>query len=131
MTTVRERIGINLARDAIDKPVDLNGVDWHVRQQNPSASPSEVQNETLELIRFLVSGGYFTLASMSDDGRFKPWKGSLDHSMDKISHVYVKHYDDPQKWMYAAWMQLTDKGNELARAREKRNIASYRSSRGG
>jgi len=91
-----------------------------------------VQNETLELIRFLVSGGYFTLGSMSDkDERFVPWKGSLDHSMDKISHVYVKHYDEPKKWMYAAWMQLTDKGDQLARAREERNIASYRSSLGG
>ena len=112
MTTVRERIGINLARDAIDKPVDLNGVDRRVRQQNPSASPSEVQNETLEVIRFLVSVGYFTLGSVSGkDEHFVPWKGSLDHSMDKISHVYVKHYDEPEKWMSAAWMQLTDKGD--------------------
>jgi hypothetical protein len=129
MTTAREKIGIGLARDAIGKPVDLNSVDWHVRQQNPSASPSEVRDETLEVIHFLVSGGYFRLGSMSDkDERFAPWKGSLDHSMERISHVYVKHYDDPEKWMFAAWMQLTDKGDELARAREERDIASYRTS---
>jgi hypothetical protein len=129
MTTAREKIGIGLARDAIGKPVDLNGVDWHVRQQNPSASPSEVQNETLDVIRFLVSGGYFRLGSVSDDDdRFVPWTHSLDHSMERISHVYVKHYDDPEKWMFAAWMQLTDKGDELAEAREQRDIASYRTS---
>ena len=129
MITAREKIGIGLALDAIGKPVDLNGVDWHVRHQNPSASPSEVQNETLEVIRFLVSERYFRLGSMSDDERFVPWTHPLDHSMEKISHVYVKHYDDPERWMFVAWMQLTDKGDQFARAREERDIASYRTSR--
>jgi hypothetical protein len=43
------------------KPPDLNTVDWHVRQRNPSASAWEVQNETLEVNRGLVSDGLFTL----------------------------------------------------------------------
>ncbi len=55
MSTAREKVQVGVGLDAIGKPVDLNLVDWHVRQQNPSASPSEVQNETLEIIRSLVS----------------------------------------------------------------------------
>jgi hypothetical protein len=46
--------------------------------------------------------------------------------MKKISHVYVRHYDEPTKWMFAAWLELTDKGERFARAREEKDIASYR-----
>ena len=35
---------------------------------------------------------------------------SLDYSMRKISHVYVRHYDEPAKWMFAAWLGLELKG---------------------
>jgi hypothetical protein len=129
MTTAREKIQIGLGLDAIGKPVDLNIVDWHVRQQNPSASPSDVQNETLEIIRSLVSDGWFVLGSLSQEGRFAAWKHSLDHSMKQISKAYVKHYDEPQKWMFAAWLELTDKGEQFARARAAKDIAAYRTSR--
>ncbi len=47
-------------------------------------------------------------------GRFVAWKRSLDHSMQKISHVYVRHYDEPTKWMFAASLELTDKGEQFA-----------------
>ena len=126
MSTAREKVQIGLGLDAIGKPVDLNTVDWHVKQQNRSASPSEVQNETLEVIRSLVSEEWFRLGAVSEDGRFVPWKHSLDHSMKKISHVYVRHYDEPRRWMFAAWLELTDKGEQFARAREEKGIASYR-----
>jgi hypothetical protein len=126
MSTAREKVQIGLGLDAIGKPLDLNAVDWHVRQQNPSASPSEVQNETLAVIRSLVSEAWFRLGDVSKDGQFVAWTDSLDHSMEKISHVYVRHYDDPERWMYAAWLELTDKGEQFARAREEKDIASYR-----
>jgi hypothetical protein len=130
MSTAREKVQIGLGPDAIGKPVDLNAVDWHVRQQNPSASESEVQNETLEVIRSLVSEEWFRLGAMSKKtGRFVAWKRSLDHSMEKISHVYVRHYDEPKRWMFAASLELTDKGEQFARAREEKDIASYRRSR--
>lgn len=126
MSTAREKVQVGVGLDAIGKPVDLNLVDWHVRKQNPSASPSEVQNETLEVIRSLVSDEWFRLGAVSEDGRFVHWKHSLDHSMKKISRVYVRHYDEPTKWMFAAWLELTDKGEQFARAREEKDIASYR-----
>jgi hypothetical protein len=125
MTTAREKIEIGLGLDAIGNPVDLNIVDWHVRQQNPSASPSEVQNETLEVIRTLVSEEWFRLAH-TEKGRFVASKHSLDRSMKKISHDYVKYYDEPKRWMFAVSLELTDKGEQFARAREEKDIASYR-----
>jgi hypothetical protein len=87
-----------------------------------------VQNETIEVIRSLVSDGWFRLGEVSKHGRFEPWKRSLDHSMEKISHVYVRHYDEPKKWMFAASLELTDKGEKFARERAENDIASYRRS---
>jgi hypothetical protein len=127
MSTAREKVRNELLLDSLGKPVDLNAVDYHVRQQNPSASPPEVQNETLEIIRSLVSDGLFRLGAVSEKGeQFVAWNQPLDHSMHKISRVYVRHYDDPEKWMFSAWMELTDKGEQLARSREEKDIDSYK-----
>jgi hypothetical protein len=57
MSTPREQARNGLLVDGLSNPLDLNAIDWHIRRQNPSASPSAIQNETLELIRCLVSGG--------------------------------------------------------------------------
>jgi hypothetical protein len=95
------------------------------------------QNETLEVIRSLVSDGLFRLGGAAVLGehlggvategeRFVPWNQPLDHSMHKISRVYVRHYDDPERWMYSAFMELTDNGEQLARSLERKDIASYR-----
>jgi hypothetical protein len=137
MSDGREKVRHGLLLDALGDPVDLNSIDWHVRQQNPSATPSEVQNETLEVIRSLLSDGLFRLGGevvlgehpggvATEGERFVGWNQSLDHSLRKISHTYVKHYDDPQKWMYSAFMELTDKGEQLARSLEQKDIDSYR-----
>lgn len=137
MSGPREKVRRGLLLDALGDPVDLNSIDWHVRQQNPSATPSQVQDETLEGIRSLVSDGLCTLGGeavigeqpggvASEGERFVEWNRSLDHSLRKISHTYVKHYDDPERWMYAASMELTDKGERLARSLERKDIDSYR-----
>jgi hypothetical protein len=48
--------------------------------------------------------------------------------MKKISHDYVKYYDETERWMFAVSLELTDKGEQFARAREEKDIASYRKS---
>ncbi|GAB1811534.1 hypothetical protein MUNTM_05710 [Mycobacterium sp. MUNTM1] len=126
-----------LLLDALNDALDLNGVDWHVKRQNPSATPAEVQSETLDVIRYLVSEGLFRLGGEvalgehlggveTEGERFVAWDQPVDRMVHKISHVYVKHYDDPEKWMYAAFMELTDKGERLARSLEQKDIDSYR-----
>lgn len=35
MSTARELLSVRVLVDALASPVDLNTVDWHVRQQNP------------------------------------------------------------------------------------------------
>ena len=90
-----------------------------------------MQNETLELIRAVVGERLFRLGSVSGKSdRFFAWRRSLDHSIHRISHVYVKHYDDPERWMFAAWLSLTAKGKELAQCLEEKDIDLYRGKRG-
>jgi hypothetical protein len=126
MSTSRDEVRNGLLLDALGKPVDLNAVDWHVRHTNPSPTPSEVQNETLEIIRALVSEGLFTLGAVGErDELFVAWNKPLDHSIHKISHAYVKHYDDPEKWMFSAWLSLNAKGELRARSLEEKDINSY------
>ena len=57
MSAPREQARNGLRLDGLGKPLDLNVIDWHIRRQNPSASPSTIQNETLELIRCPISRG--------------------------------------------------------------------------
>jgi len=131
MSNTRDAERNGLLLEALGKPIDLNAVDWHVRHRNPSASPSEVQNETLELIRAVVGERLFRLGSVSGKSdRFFAWRRSLDHSIHRISHVYVKHYDDPERWMFAAWLSLTAKGKELGQCLEEKDIDLYRGKRG-
>jgi hypothetical protein len=124
----REAVRNQLMLDALGGPVDLNAVDWCVKHHNPSASPSEVQAETLSAIREWVSDGLFRLGEPAGKTkRFAAWHHSLEHSLHKISHAYVRRYDDPERWMYAAWLALSAKGELLARSIEQKDIDGYRS----
>jgi hypothetical protein len=77
---------------ALGRPLALNAVDWKIKQDDPSASLSEVQDETLEIIRTLVDDGLFTLGAVRKH-RFVSSTRSLDRSMHRISRRYVGHYD--------------------------------------
>jgi len=39
---------------------------------------------------------------------------------------YVKHYDDPERWIFSAWLSLTAKGELLARSIEEKDMDAYR-----
>jgi hypothetical protein len=120
-----QQVRENLLLKGLGKPLALNAIDWKVKQQNPSATPSEVRDETLEAVRSLVDDGLFWLGDVYMD-RFFGWKRPLDRSMNRISHQYVDHYDDPKRWMYSAWLKLTDKGERLALSLEEQAVDFYR-----
>ena len=120
-----QRIRDNLLLKGLGKPLAINAIDWKIKQQNRWATPSEVQNETLEVVRSLVDDGLFRLGDVHMH-RFFTWKRPLDRSMHKISHRYVDHYDDPERWMFSAWLKLTDKGEKLAQSIEDKAIDAYR-----
>jgi hypothetical protein len=120
-----QRIRENLLLKGLGKPLALNAIDWKIKQQSPWATPSEVQNDTLEAVRSLVDDGLFRLGDVHAR-RFFTWKRPLDRSMRKISHRYVDHYDRPGRWMYSAWLNLTDEGEKLALAIEEKGVDAFR-----
>jgi hypothetical protein len=123
----REAVRNDLLLEALGKPIDLNAVDWLARQHNPLVSPLEAQNETLVGIGEWMNDGLFRLGAPNGKSqRFMAWHHSLDHSLRKISHEYVKHYGDPEKWMYVVWLSLTAKGELLARSIERKDLDGYR-----
>ena len=117
MTPARENVRIELITDGIADYVDLGAVDSQVSEHDPSAQVSEVQRETLETIHSLVSDGLFELGDLSGEGgSLVAWTGSLDESIRRVSDVYVAQYDDPPAWVFSAWLELTHKGEQVARA---------------
>ena len=62
-SNTREVVRNQLLIDALGGPIDLNAVDRRVKHQNPSASPVEVQNETLDAIREWVSDELFRIGA--------------------------------------------------------------------
>lgn len=128
--TTSDKIRENLLVKGLGRPVALNAVDWKIKQDHPSAPISAVQDETLDVIRTLVSDGLFTLGAVRKH-RFVSSKRSLDRAMHRISRRYVGHYDRPEGWMFAAWMKLTDQGEQLALSLEQRVFDAYRDSWSG
>jgi hypothetical protein len=120
-----QRVRENLLLKGLGQPLALNAIDWKIKQQNPWAGPSEVQNDTLEAVRSLVDEGLFRLGDVHAR-HFFTWRRPLDRSMRKISQQYVDHYDRPGRWMYSAWLNLTDKGEKLALAIEEQGIDAFR-----
>lgn len=117
MTSALEKVRAELLTDGLADYVDLGAVDSQVTRHNLSAPISQVQRETLETIRSLVSDGLFELGDLfGEGGSLVGWSGSLDESIQRISDVYVAKYDDPPAWVWSAWMELTDKGERVARA---------------
>jgi hypothetical protein len=115
-----EKVRAELLLGALEGALPLTAVDSSVTQQNRSASVTEVQEETLQTIRSLVSDGLFELGDLSGEGgSLVAWSGSLDESIQRISDVYVAKYDDPPAWVWFVWTELTDKGERLARALEE------------
>jgi hypothetical protein len=117
MTTAFERVRKELLLGALEGPVPLTAVDSCVTQQNRSAPVTEVQDATLETIRSLVGEGLVLLGDLSGEtGRLVAWSGSVEESMQKISDLYVVYYDDPGTWIWSVWLELTHKGEQVARA---------------
>lgn len=67
---------------------------------------AEQQQHVLSLMRSLVEDGLM---------EFVGWETlPLDESMARVHDRYVKHHDDPGKWVFAVWLRLTDAGKRVA-----------------
>jgi hypothetical protein len=82
---------------------------------------SDAQDQTLALIRSLVSEGLLDVGDLSgEDGRFLAWDAPLKESMQRIYDMYVANFDDMSCWPWLCWLNLTEKGLEIARTIEEK-----------
>lgn len=117
----------DVLRDGLSGEVDLGSVHWYVKQDHPKTpfpesdgeTLSEVQNESLSLVRSLLNEGLFEVGDFSDkSGDFVAWDTPLDESMKRIYKLYVTYFREKLGWPYEVWLKLTDKGLPVARAVE-------------
>ena len=74
---------------------------------------------TLELIADLVRGGLARLGAISSNRLgFVPWDCSLDDALNRIRSVYIVDYDDSSAWEWLCLLELTRRGELLARTIE-------------
>jgi hypothetical protein len=117
MKTARENILI----EGSDDSVDLGRIHYHAVRENPSASLSDVQSKTLEIIRALADDELVEIGSMSGEGgRFVTWDTPLDESMKEIHDVYINDFHDRALWVWYCWLSLTAKGEQVAEALERK-----------
>lgn len=117
-TKAREKVRQELLLDvAGGREVPISQVDYYVKQQHPSASVSQVQQETLATIRSLATDGLVVLGAMSGPGgRWETWDEPVEVSMRKIAALYIPDYDDPPAWGFSSWLGFTEKGKQAAEA---------------
>jgi hypothetical protein len=108
----------NLLIEGLQDSLHFSEVHQQFRSRgNAQRPPNEVQQLTLSMIRELVGEGLFVLGTIEGPKRspyFVPWDLPLDEAMAKIEDAYVNHFDDRWGWVTVCWLDLTDRGKELA-----------------
>ncbi len=99
--------------------IELGQIHQRVTEVSPGESPAVLQQRTLELIGDLIRGGLVEVGSFGSGTRgFVAWQGSPDDELSRIRSVYVDGYDDIDLWEWYCALELTRKGELLARAIE-------------
>jgi hypothetical protein len=94
--------------------VALDRIHWDVSESKPGAPLIAIQDATLTLIHDLVEEGLFEVGEVSDERGFSPWTEPLDEAVERIRSVYVDGFDKQNIWPWYCWLNLTDKGEQLA-----------------
>lgn len=94
--------------------VALDRIHWDVSTFEPGAPLITIQEATLTLIHDLVEEGLFELGEVSDERGFSPWTEPLDEAVERIRRVYVTGFENKNIWPWYCWLNLTDKGEQLA-----------------
>lgn len=101
--------------------VELGQIHWRVSEVSPGEPVTVLQQRTLELIADLVRGGLARLGAFNAEALgFVPWDCSLDEALTRIRSAYVDDYDDSGAWDWFCMLELTRRGELLARSIETR-----------
>jgi hypothetical protein len=96
--------------------VHLGEIHNQVSKDHPGFTEVEVQRETLDTIRSLVSDGLVEVGNLAPGGRFAAWDTPLEESLERIAEAYVDKFENVTGWLWVFWLSLTDKGKRVAEA---------------
>jgi hypothetical protein len=102
--------------------IELGQIHWRVMEVSPGEPDAVLQQRTVELIADLVGGGLAEIGSVSGQRGFVPWEGSLEEGLSRVRSVYVDSYDNTEVWEWYCVLELTRKGELLARAMEAQEL---------
>jgi hypothetical protein len=114
--TDRNLVKQNLLIEGLMDAISLGEVHGGFLGQDAAHAPPipEIQKQTLDMIRELVSEGLFVLGVPTRRGEFEAWDLPLDVAIAKIEDAYVKNFDDRWSWTTIVWLDQTEKGKKLA-----------------
>lgn len=117
ISTAREKTRGELLLGGLGDWVHLYQVHYHVKKNHPDLTVRQVQNETLDTIRSLVTDGLFEVGDLGGPhGGFAAWNTPLEESIKRISDAYMGQFDNETAWTWVFWLGLTDKGRRVAEA---------------
>jgi hypothetical protein len=94
--------------------VALERIHWIVAEENAGHPLAVIQDTVLELIRSLVSDGFYVVGELNGSSRFEAWDTPLDESIQRIRDVYTTKFDDEPEWWFYCWLAITEKGWQVA-----------------
>jgi hypothetical protein len=116
MTTDRDNTRKELLLSGLADWVHLCEIHHQVQQDNPGLTVEEVQRETLDTIRSLVSDGLVEVGNLAPGGRFAAWDTPLEESLERIAAAYIDNFEHETGWLWVFWLSLTDEGRRRAEA---------------
>ena len=125
LRVARARAMQEILLDGSADMVSLARVHWHVALQHPSAADGELQHETVGTIGYLVRAGLVEVGYRGPRGHFI--REPLEMAMQEVQDAYIRHYEEPDGWVWCCWLNLTAAGQQLARSiREGRRPGTRR-----
>lgn len=112
----QDRLRRRLLFDAVGNCLPMAHVTSVMRREQLADTVAAEQEVVLRTIRSLLDDGLIKIGDIlgASDERVVPWDLSIDAAMDRLRDLFVGHYDEPELWDLAIWLQLTPEGERLA-----------------
>lgn len=112
----QDRLRRRLLFDAVGNCLPMAHVTSVMRREQLADTVAAEQEVVLRTIRSLLDDGLIKIGDIlgASDERVVPWDLSIDAAMDRLRDLFVGHYDEPELWDLAIWLQLTPDGEKVA-----------------
>jgi hypothetical protein len=111
----------NILRDDIlagghDDWVSMADVQGRIARGGLAELVADSRQLVVDTVRSLLSDGLVEVGVIPgrNNPGFKTWPGTVDEVMQRFTDLFIGHHDDPRKWEYAIWLNLTPRGEQAS-----------------